>query len=106
MNRPSTIVYWNTGRDYGTEGQIILAQQVGDRIFFRDVTRQIAGSCLSGSDFDLSPPAVARTVMGCYDAGLYADVLMSATPSIDDLNGAALPDKGARHVFSKSVVTL
>jgi hypothetical protein len=79
------IVTWNTGRGYGTEGQIISARYDGERLWFYDHTRRVCGSLLPvmsvQEEYD-----VRQEVMCAYDApGGYEQCSLS---EVEDLRAA------------------
>ena len=61
------IEHWNTGRQYSPAGQRRAAMQVGDRIYFVDIDRNIDGN-VKASRF---PGMMRQTVMSHYDRGEY-----------------------------------
>lgn len=71
-------LHWNTGRQYGPEGQrfavVVVSHTYPElRIVFHDIDRGIDGEIrIACRNFDVShTPDILRLVMWAYDRGLY-----------------------------------
>lgn len=62
---------WNTGRQYGPDGQRIVAVVDGGGIFFKDHTRRIDGYIVCQMQH-MSEREVQENVMLAYDRGMYS----------------------------------
>lgn len=62
---------FNTGRQYGPEGQRIVVKTTSDGIRFHDVDRCIEGFIRVNPSELQTYGEVQRTLMFCYDRGIY-----------------------------------